>query len=159
MAALPFVFLTNELHVLPLATLQNGQPPPQIQITKNFFQPHIDDMKREFLDVQTMGSATAEEWLKGLDDRGKERRNDSMRWERWEASGGIARIHIAEPQGASRSTTQPGNVTVLVSTPGSAQGPALNGNMPIFAEINLSAPQVSQLPPPPIHTSLREYTT
>lgn len=30
-----------------------------------------------------MGSATAEEWLKGLDGRGSERRNDASRWENW----------------------------------------------------------------------------
>ncbi len=39
-----------------------------------------------------MGSATAEEWLKGLESRGRERRNDASRWERWDISGGIVRM-------------------------------------------------------------------
>lgn len=30
-----------------------------------------------------MGTATVEEWLKGLDGRGAERRNDTSRWEKW----------------------------------------------------------------------------
>jgi len=90
--ALPFIFLTNELHVIPLATLQNGQP-TGIQIAKHFFNPHIEEIKQEFDDVKAMGSATAEEWIKGLEGRGRERRNYAVRWERWEASGGVARMH------------------------------------------------------------------
>jgi hypothetical protein len=155
MAALPFVFLTNELHVLPLTTLQNGQPPPSIQITKNFFRAQVEDIKREFLEVKAMGSATAEEWLKGLDDRGKERRNDAIRWERWEASGGVTRIHITEPQGASNPIAQRDNFTVTPTAPSSAQGPVLNGHVPTLPEHNPTLPQVSHLPPP-IHTSLRK---
>jgi hypothetical protein len=96
MPALPFVFFTNELHVLPPTTLQNGQPPSTIQITKHFFQHQIEDLKNEFSQVQSMGAATAEEWIKGLEGRGKERRNDAGRWEKWEASGGVARMRSLE---------------------------------------------------------------
>jgi hypothetical protein len=91
MAALPFIFLTNELHVIPAATLQNG-PPTGIQIAKHFSNLHVEEIKREFDDVKAMGSATAEEWVKGLEGRGRERRNDAARWERWEASGGVTRM-------------------------------------------------------------------
>ena len=103
MAALPFIFITNELHVIPAATLQNGNPPSTIQMTKHYFKPHIEAIKEEFNNVKSMGSATAEEWLKGLDDRGKERRNDAARWERWEASGGVMRMRSAEIQETQRS--------------------------------------------------------
>lgn len=148
MAALPFVFLTNELHVLPLATLQSGTPPPTIQMTKNFFQPQIEDIKKEFMEVKSMGSATAEEWLKGLEDRGKERRNDSVRWERWEASGGVARMRSTEPQATAKPATQATNFTLSVTTPS-------NGHVPTLPDRNPSVPQASRLPPP-IHTSLRK---
>lgn len=153
MAALPFVFLTNELHVIPLATLQSGQHPQSIQITKNFFQPQIDDIKREFLEVKSMGSATAEEWLKGLDDRGKERRNDSTRWEKWETSGGVARMNAIEVKGPSKPITQPLSTT----TPTPVLGPGLNGHAPSLPEHKPPLPQLSHLLPP-IHTSLRKST-
>ena len=91
MAALPFIFLTNALHVIPAATLHSG-PPTGIQISKYFFKPHIEDLKQEFDNVKSMGSAAAEEWIKGLEGRGRERRNDALRWERWEASGGVSRM-------------------------------------------------------------------
>lgn len=102
MPALPFVFLTNELHVIPATALQNGQPPSTTQITKYYFKKHVEDIKEEFESVKAMGSATIEEWLKGLEDRGKERRNDAARWERWEASGGIVRMKTPEQKHHSK---------------------------------------------------------
>jgi hypothetical protein len=98
MTALPFVFLTTELHVIPAATLQSG-PPNSIQISKHFFKPQIENLKQEFDDVKAMGSAAAEEWMKGLEGRGRERRNDAARWERWDVSGGISRMCSLEING------------------------------------------------------------
>ncbi|EDN91783.1 hypothetical protein SS1G_07644 [Sclerotinia sclerotiorum 1980 UF-70] len=82
--------------------LQNGQPPSTTQITKYYFKKHVEDIKEEFESVKAMGSATIEEWLKGLEDRGKERRNDAARWERWEASGGIVRMKTPEQKHHSK---------------------------------------------------------
>lgn len=97
MAALPFVFLTNGLDMVASSQLQTGAPPPTLQITKYFFKPHIEAIKREFYEVKVMGTATAEEWLKGLDDKGKLRKSDAARWERWDASGGVLRMRTTEP--------------------------------------------------------------
>lgn len=98
MAALPFIFLTNELHVLSTAALQSGQHPASIQITKHFSNLQIDEIKKEFDDVKAMGSATAEEWLKGLDGRGRDRRIDAARWELWDLGGGTGRLRDAHKQ-------------------------------------------------------------
>lgn len=97
MAALPFVFLTNELNVVSPTALEGGAPPPSIQITKVFLKSHIDEIKREFFGVKSMGSGTAEEWLKGLEDRGREKKADAAKWEKWELSGGVARMKTTEP--------------------------------------------------------------
>ena len=152
--ALPFVFVTNELHVLPVATLQNGPSPPSIVITKNYFKPHVEEIKREFSEVQTMGAATAEEWVKGLEDRGKERKNDAARWERWDASGGVARMHILEPQEISKATIS--SRTSKTSTPNPPG--VTNGHPPTSqAQYSTQVPtnRLPQLPnlPQPIHTT------
>ena len=97
MAALPFIFLTTELHVVASTTLQQGQPPTNMQISKYFFKPHVEEIKQEFFKVKALGSGTAEEWIKGLDNRGKDKRLDLVRWERWEASGGLHRMRNEEP--------------------------------------------------------------
>lgn len=89
LVALPFIFLTNELHIIPSTTLQSGQQPSSIQISKRFPNYQIDEIKREFEDAKFLGSAPAEEWLKGLEGRGRERRADAAKWERWELSGGV----------------------------------------------------------------------
>jgi hypothetical protein len=96
MAALPFVFVTNDVHIISSATLQNAQAPTHIQIAKNFFKPHVEDIKTEFFEIKAMGAGTAEEWLKGLDKRGKEKRNDAFKWERWEQISGVRRMRTGE---------------------------------------------------------------
>lgn len=97
MAALPFIFLTAELHVVASTTLQQGQPPTNMQIGKYFYKPHVEDIKQEFFKVKALGSGTAEEWIKGLETRGKDRQLDLVRWERWESSGGLQRMRDREP--------------------------------------------------------------
>ncbi|KAH9217244.1 hypothetical protein DL95DRAFT_386749 [Leptodontidium sp. 2 PMI_412] len=88
-----------------------------------------------------MGSATAEEWLKGLEGRGRERKNDAARWERWEASGGIAKM--------LGSVTLGQNATNSVSVPPTMMQP-INGNLPPHPGNNplFLTNQNSQLPPP-----------
>ncbi|KAL2066599.1 hypothetical protein VTL71DRAFT_2670 [Oculimacula yallundae] len=145
MAALPFVFLTNELHVLSSAVLQNGQQPSSLQITKHYLNSHVDEIKKEFADVKDMGTATAEEWLKGLERRGKERRTDATRWERWEANGGIAKMLGQGTQ--ARNPDNPAALSIPSSTmprPTNSSLPPHPGNNPLF-----STHQTSHLPPLP----------
>jgi hypothetical protein len=152
MPALPFVFLTNELHIIPPTTLQNGQPPPTTQITKHFFQRHIEELKSEFSQVQSMGSAAAEEWIKGLEERGKQWRNDAARWEKWEASGGFARMRGLESHEGVKSA-----VPTRTATPSTTA----NGGNHVF-ETNHSMQLPGQIPtqvhqfPQPIQTSFRK---
>lgn len=88
MVALPFVFVTQELHVISPSIVEKGQTPPNTSLTKLYWGPHVEELKEEFFTVKAMGTATAEEWLKGLDSRGKERRSDASRWENWAISSG-----------------------------------------------------------------------
>lgn len=92
-AALPFVFVTQELHVISLSTVEKCQTPPNVSLTKLYWGAHVEELKQEFFTVKSMGTATAEEWLKGLDCRGKERRSDASRWENWAIlSGGLKQM-------------------------------------------------------------------
>jgi hypothetical protein len=162
MAALPCIFLTNELHVIPAATLQNG-PPTGNQIAKYFFGLHVEEIKREFDDVKTMGSATAEEWVKGLEGRGRERRNDALRWERWEVSGGVARMRnmwtygTQNPERQSSTHSLPSNS----ATPGPTTNerismyPGHNGNHQSKSLQSTQSTQPTQLPLP-LHTAFRK---
>ncbi|KFZ07958.1 hypothetical protein V502_09638 [Pseudogymnoascus sp. VKM F-4520 (FW-2644)] len=104
MAALPFIFLTAELHVVASTTLQQGQPPTNMQIGKYFYKPHVEDIKQEFFKVKALGSGTAEEWIKGLETRGKDKRLDLARWERWESSGGLQRMRSKDPTEVNGTT-------------------------------------------------------
>ncbi|EPQ65919.1 Bgt-150 [Blumeria graminis f. sp. tritici] len=92
LTALPSIFLSNELHIVPSVTLKNKLQCNKIHISKRFSRAQIQEIKKEYEEVSAMGGATVEEWLKGLDSRGKRRRNDALRWERWQQSGGLDRL-------------------------------------------------------------------
>lgn len=94
--AFPFINLTNELRVIPAATLNTAKPPGGIQITKCFLPGLVEELEREFIKVNGMGSAVKGEWLKGLDTRGRSRMNDIAGWERWQASSGSALLHAVQ---------------------------------------------------------------
>ncbi|KAJ8130509.1 hypothetical protein O1611_g3120 [Lasiodiplodia mahajangana] len=90
--ALPFVFIDDKMHVVSSAMLQTGYSATKSPITKIFLSSHVAAIREEFASVRAMGEATAEEWMKGLEGRGRERRTDSLRWEKFEISGGITRM-------------------------------------------------------------------
>ncbi|KAK0122329.1 hypothetical protein ONS95_010571 [Cadophora gregata] len=142
MAALPFIFLTNELHVLSSAALQTGQHPSSLQITKHFYNFQVEEIKKEFEDVKAMGTATAEEWLKGLEGRGRERRNDATRWEKWESSGGVARMLALGKQTPKPTNTVSAPPTSTLTRPTNGTLPPHPGNNPLFASNQPSQPPV-----------------
>ncbi|ESZ95713.1 hypothetical protein SBOR_3933 [Sclerotinia borealis F-4128] len=153
MPVLPFIFLSNELHVIPATALQHGQPPSTTQITKYYFKKHVEAIKDEFESVKAMGSATIEEWLKGLEDRGKERRNDAARWERWEASGGVIRMRAFEQHECSKQL--PAAVAPNTNlAPAQSQPISTNGfsTLPNHTHVTHPLPQVPKSLPA-IHTS------
>lgn len=120
MVALPFVFITQELQVISPVTVERGQAPPNTPLTKLYWSAHVEELKQEFFHVKAMGSATAEEWIKGLDGRGIERRNDATRWENWaNASGGLNHMrNILYPGYRPSVPTSIGKVASIVQIPG-----------------------------------------
>lgn len=93
-AALPFIFVTEDMHAISPAVMERGQPPAVGgPLKKLYWSAQFEELKQEFFTVRTMGPATAEEWLKGLEGRGSERQNDASRWEKWVAgNGGLSQM-------------------------------------------------------------------
>jgi hypothetical protein len=75
--------------------MQMGALPPDTQVTKLFWTEHVEQVKAEFASVKALGSAAAEEWIKGLEIRGKQVLVDASRWEKWAGAGGIAHLRVA----------------------------------------------------------------
>jgi len=157
LAALPVLYFSNELHIIPQATVKNpqNQAPPAIRITKTYFKPHVSEIKREYLEVKTLGSATAEEWVKGLDDRGAERRNDAARWDKWEAGGGVLRMRMSEKD---FSETKKAALLNNEIAPTSTNYLSLNsGPSPAFQNYSLRSTQAQPQIPSHIQTSFRMF--
>lgn len=92
-AALPFIFVTEDIHAISPAVMERDQPLAVGSLKKLYWSTHFEELKQEFFTVKAMGPATAEEWLKGLEGRGSERRNDASRWEKWASgNGGLSQM-------------------------------------------------------------------
>lgn len=156
LAALPFIFLTNELHVLAPSTLQSGQPPPGIQVVKHFSISQIDAIKLKFEEVKALGGATAEEWLKGLDGQGQDRKTDAARWERWETQGGVTRMRNLEAAEAASRLLRAASArnAIASSTNVSVSMYQSNGSLP--RPLPLSNTPTTQMPMQ-IHNLIGEF--
>lgn len=94
---LPMVFITAKMHVIAPQVLSVVTSPGKTQITKVFLGAHVEEIRLEFETVKGLGRAAAEEWVKGLDARGKKLLVDASRWERWFLSGGVQEMRTARP--------------------------------------------------------------
>ncbi|KAF5019893.1 hypothetical protein F66182_8097 [Fusarium sp. NRRL 66182] len=112
--ALPSVFVDAEMHIIPPRVMQTGAVPPSTHVTKLFWSEHVEQIKEEFSQVKALGSAAAEEWIKGLEIRGKEALVDASRWGKWAVAGGVAQVRMSkldepkiEASGPAASTLKP----------------------------------------------------
>lgn len=161
MAALPFIFLTAELHVVASTTLQQGQPPTNMQISKYFYKPHVEDIKQEFFKVKALGSGTAEEWIKGLETRGTDKRLDLVRWERWESSGGVQRMRSEEPSDTNGTTGKadvplPATIPVHIG-PRQSHGPPGIPKIPVVIQEHLPSTNFVTHPLPQVPPFRESY--
>lgn len=70
---------------------------PPLKMEKHYYKPHIEDMKNRLNEARSLGPASTEEWIKGLEAEGKTRIDDSTRWEQWEYKGGLKKINLRPP--------------------------------------------------------------
>ncbi|MCJ1388033.1 hypothetical protein MMC18_000877 [Xylographa bjoerkii] len=92
--ALPFAFISQSGHFVTSISLRNAIPPSDVQLTKFYYKFHVEAIKRQLEGAKELGSGSAEEWIKGLENEGQEKCNDATRWEQWEAKGGLKKVNI-----------------------------------------------------------------
>ncbi|KAL1841490.1 hypothetical protein VTJ49DRAFT_6981 [Mycothermus thermophilus] len=90
--ALPFVYLTQDCDVFSAPTYEHGLTEPTSRATKLFLKSDVEALEAEFRQVLAMGQGTLNEWLKGLNGRGKELLQEAFKWEKWEFSGGTFKM-------------------------------------------------------------------
>ena len=82
---LAYTFQTPDLHFVP--EIQRSLPggiPSHLRVAKVYYRPDVDHIVEEYEEIKGYGEGTADEWKKGLSNRGKEKMADAARWERWE---------------------------------------------------------------------------
>lgn len=122
-------------------------------------------IKQRLDEVRELGAASADEWSKGLAAEGKERINDAIRWEQWEAKGGLRKVNV-RPQAKAIATSS--TTTPTQSLPKSHNSAESNGSVPEHGQMTLkngtpvlnsaivhmtSQPYPQNPPRKPLHTS------
>ncbi|KAL8819031.1 MAG: hypothetical protein Q9223_002454 [Gallowayella weberi] len=92
--ALPFALVSKSLHYIPNNLLRESTVPPSLEMVKRYYKLHVRNIRQQLDDVRELGIASADEWSKGLAEEGKERINDAIRWEQWEAKGGLKKVNM-----------------------------------------------------------------
>ncbi|MCJ1477033.1 hypothetical protein MMC13_005704 [Lambiella insularis] len=149
--ALPFAFISQSDHYVASIALRNVAPPTDVQLTKRFYKVHVEKIKHQLDEARELGPATAEEWIKGLEAEGQERRNDAARWEQWEAKGGLKKVNSRpNPKTGSSLLRQ---VPINVSTTTAAPKALDRTNTQATTNINLTVPSASVRLLSPIYTT------
>ncbi|KAI4281101.1 MAG: hypothetical protein L6R38_003933 [Xanthoria sp. 2 TBL-2021] len=91
--AIPFALVSKSMNYIPKALSRESTMPPSLELVKRFYKPHIQQIRRQLVDVQELGTASTDEWSKGLDEEGHNRMDDAQRWEQWEAKGGLKKVN------------------------------------------------------------------
>lgn len=80
---------------------------PPLKMEKHYYKPHIEDIKNRLAEAKALGPGSAEEWSKGLSGEGKARLDDAIRWEVWEAKGGLKKVNLRPPPRALSASEDP----------------------------------------------------
>ncbi len=105
-----------------LSTIEQGQLPASVQVTKLFLASDVQEIKQEFISVKALGSGTLEEWLKGLELRGQSRLNESRKWEKWANTGSLQQIrHVTDPYVLNGAVASQTTTSMTVSKTGKLQ--------------------------------------
>ena len=91
--ALPFALVSEADGYIGNHVIRNNNMSSTVMISKYYYKPHIEDMKRQLNDAKDLGTASAEEWTKGLACQGQHRLEGVLRWEQWEAKGGLKKVN------------------------------------------------------------------
>lgn len=62
------------------------------RLQKTFYTKDVDSITAEVDEVNSFGDGAADEWRKGMAQRGKDAMADSSRWERWEGTLPLGKV-------------------------------------------------------------------
>lgn len=96
----------------------------KLEATKFYLASSIVTAKEDLRAAQHLGTAAVEEWLTGLDARGKDLRSDASRWERWAATGGLALINQPIRRQPNHELNGPVHAVLVRASPGTSKSVA-----------------------------------
>lgn len=143
---LPFALFTQSMHYVPQSLLRECSVPVNITLQKYYFLPEIQSLQERADEARTLGSAAAEEWLKGLSTTVEVTNNDVNRFEQWDLNGGLvsARLALSDSSKDNRTLKK----VPLIASGLPPRPSSITSNPPSFTPY---LHMTSSLPPMPSH--------
>ena len=116
--ALPFAFISSSNNYIPSTVLRGTTTPPTLKLTKHYYKPHVKDVMLRLQNARDLGNASTDEWIKGLDSEGRDRLNEAVRWEQWDAKGGLKKVNLRSHPKSATTQGSNFNVTKVSNTKG-----------------------------------------
>ncbi|KAK5071489.1 hypothetical protein LTR64_004733 [Lithohypha guttulata] len=140
---LPFALFDQFMNYIP-HTLVRESVPLGLTPQKYYLISDIESFQEELREARSLALAAAEEWLKGLSDKGRASQADAARFENWERAGGLAdarRVFAGLNDGLVHRTSS-STFNDLTGRPILSHAPGFRGH-----------PIPSALPPLPIYAA------
>ncbi|CAD6593374.1 MAG: hypothetical protein ASARMPRED_007438 [Alectoria sarmentosa] len=106
---LPFAFISETRHYIGHNVLRSSIALPTLRMTKYYYKPYVEEIKRQFETAKELGVASAEEWTKGLAHQGQQCLEDIIRWEQWDSKGGLKNVNSCPTSKAAVSSVKGGS--------------------------------------------------
>ena len=113
---LPFAFISENYHYVGHNVLRSLTAPPMLRMTKFYYNPDVEEIKRQFGTAKELGVASVEEWIKGLAHQGQQCLEDIIRWEQWDSKGGLKTVN-SRPNSKAVTSSAKGDTSSDRSTP------------------------------------------
>ena len=112
---LPFTLISNNIEQLVShSEFHSSKVSSMQELTRCYLNSHVESLKQQFKDFISNGQASSQDLANDRDRRSQNWLNDVMRWEQWEARGGLKKVN-ARPK---RPNTSNGNISKVLSCPG-----------------------------------------
>lgn len=151
---LPYAYFTNGLNFVTSVALRATSPPLGLDLTRYYLQSQVDQLKLEMDHAVSLGRPAAAEWIKSLDDIGRQKMEDSKRFEHWEDIGGLQALirsrskyvspprHCLPAKPALPALSLPGTATHMQAISNSAGS---RTQSPLSTQLKPSTPGINHL--------------
>jgi len=115
--ALPSVFVRETQDYVSYSSLSHATLPQDMRLTKYYYKPHIETLRRRFERVKELGDTYAKDWANSVIGEPNIKGKQIVPWETWELNGGLAKMNAKHAAAKKTTIGDFANSTVQLANP------------------------------------------